>query len=141
MGAFGRKITRTQQKATLKNVDTAKLVEATKALGNIDQVKQLNELLGVVLQIEPMLGELRTVCAMLIQEKLVLERKVQRLEAVLPNFGADVGVSSDYLQQKLATLLAEWDAANPIGEVELPQTVQPALENDPPALVGGSGEP
>lgn len=139
MGAFGRKITRTQQKTALKNVDTAKLAEAAKALGNIEQVKQLNELLGVVLQIEPMLGELRTVCAMLIQEKLVLERKAQRLEAVIPKLVAGLGAGEDYFRARFEQLLAEWDAANPIGEVELPEAVQPALEDEPPALAAGVG--
>jgi hypothetical protein len=127
MGAFGRKLARAQQKTALKNMDTAKLAEAAKALGNIDQVKQLNDLLGVVLQIEPMLGELRTVCAMLIQEKLVLERKVQRLEEVLPKLLAHIGADTDFYKARLRQLLAEWDVNNPPPSVELPEEIQPVV--------------
>jgi hypothetical protein len=70
---FGRKLAK--RKLNVSRESLERLAGAAQALSNLDQVKQLNDLLAAVREITPHLEETRTLCAMLIQDKLDMERK------------------------------------------------------------------
>jgi len=101
-------------KLRLPKESLEKLTAATKALSNLDQVKQLNDLLGVVREVTPYLEETRTVCAMLIEENKGLERRLARQE-----HGIRLALSSMTLESGRSLLdiyereTEAWDKANP----------------------------
>jgi hypothetical protein len=117
--SIGRKIARNQARKAMAGVpNLAALGDAVKALSNLDKVKQLNDLLGLVQEIMPRLVEVQQACAGLIQEKADLERKVHRDSAAILGVIAHVAkLQPEAVQELYEEIAASWDAENPLPDV------------------------
>lgn len=106
-------------------VRVGQLADAAKALTNIDKVKDLNTLLGVMQEMGPHLEETRSLCAMLIQDKKDLERRIERQEASLLRV---LGAQDRGLLVRYQSALEEWDRENPMEEVSRAPSFQAGME-------------
>lgn len=107
--SYLRKMQKKRLQSSKTSIET--MAQAAQALGNIDKVKDLNALLGLVQEVAPHLEETRTLCVMLIQEKRDLDRKVARQEAAFRAV-----LSPEQLSHFDAALEA-WDEANPLEDI------------------------
>ena len=106
---IGRKIARNQARKAVGD-----LGEAVKALSNLEQVKNLNELLGLVRQVVPRLIETQQACAGLIQEKVDLERKLERDRVVTLGLISFLSKTQpELVLAKFQDLSDQWDLDNP----------------------------
>lgn len=127
---IARKIGRNQARKSV-----AGLGDALKALSNLDQVKDLNALLGLVREVMPRLIEVQGACAALIQERKDLERSIHRDRAVLLGMISHfTRIQPDAVLEHYEEMVRQWDAENPLPPVGAEDTEAVPRVIAPPEL-------